>query len=360
MGSRKFYTVASLAVFGLVMGLGGIKYTANTFCILFPGQERGNTDFYQFWAAGRDFRAGQSLYRDLQITRDDHRGWLGNAPGLRDHMVGLLPVNAYPPFATLIFIPLSYLTYSSAVDVWLLTSLVCVMIASGLIARELASPVWKIPVAMAIAAAATTSAAFAADVKVGNIGSLLLLLVTLCWVTGRRRMSGSAGFFAALATMLKLYPGVLVVFFALSDRRAMCAMLAWLATFFAVALAVFGWDDHTRFLHRIPQSKQWYANPGNHSVFGWWHRLAVGQPAGIPADPEDATYPRIVPVFDAPWLAGPGASATAIVLTTLLFVLGRRHSCKDALYDSLFAATVVLMTLASPICWTSNQLVQRQ
>ena len=358
---RAVYVTVSLALAGyLFVGQNGVANIRSVAGMLAPDRERGVVDFYQYWAAARDYRNGLSLYSPLGETFPDHRSHLGPGANLTADEVGnTLPVNAYPPFATLVFLPLSGLDFVIAHAVWEALGLAFAAAAVGVIVVGLGPwRSWVAPVAVfgLTAVMLGSSASLRHDIGAGNVGSLLLLLLALAWLSDRRGYAGWAGFWAALAFSLKLFPGLLFVYFFFAHRRAFWWMAGWAVVFGLSALAVFGWEEHVRFIESLPLGRRWYANFANYSVFGFWHRLFQG--SWPDAVGENSAYnPVIRPLVAAPAVAKVASYVSGLGVTATLVVVARRPAAGRQARDALFAATVVAMLLMSPVSWQSTVTV---
>jgi Glycosyltransferase family 87 len=357
MKSKVFLIVCILMLAYINFKQGGIFAAAKVADRLFSNSPRRSSDFYQFWAAARDLRAGRSIYTPLADSFFRHQANLGHTAFGSS---SVLPVNAYPPFAILVFLPYSYLNYSVAFDWWIWCSIGMLATSIAIIVNRICNGLswWKRAVAVILTCAAVAgSASLKHEVELGNVGGLLLLLTSLAWASGKRE-GGSptwAGLFASLAFLIKLYPGLLFLYFWFANRAVFWRMMIWTGLFGLIGLTVVGWSDHVNFVRGLHHSERWYGYAYNHSEFGYWHHLFG---ASMPSQHVvDGSF-SIVPLLDCPGLAKSLSFGTAASLLAILIWAGKRASGRGVIArEGLFAMTVVGMVLISPISWPSSLLL---
>ena len=177
-----------------------------------------NVDLPSFYVAGaRFFRYGESPY-DLASMR------LFMSQDARY----VYPF-VYPPQSLLLFFPLSELTYEHA--------RLAVLLVNHLVFLAL---MWMIPAhllrlwperALAFALCVLyllTFSPVAITLNHGQVNIMLLACIVLFWLFARRRYAFLAGFFLALAILLKTYPLVIIPFLLLIGRwRESAYALGW-------------------------------------------------------------------------------------------------------------------------------------
>src|SRR5262249_26275436 len=89
-------------------------------------------DFFQEWASARNFLTGEPIYEPLRASG---LRYLGRTPTDQPHF--MLEINAHPPSAVLLALPLAGLDYPVAVLVWNLISLAAFGGAIWIIAWQL-------------------------------------------------------------------------------------------------------------------------------------------------------------------------------------------------------------------------------
>jgi hypothetical protein len=298
-------------------------------------------DFVQNWIAGRDYFASRSTYSPIPESVDWHRRAPGNVESPPYH----LPVNAHPPFATLLSIPFGAQPYPTATREWNALNLLLTAAAVVLIARELfpGSPgAWVV-----LGAGVATSSSLLSQAVSGNWNGVLLALLTLAWVLNRRGASAASGAAAAVAVLIKLFPAALVLhYLGLRNRRAAFAMGGGVLAGTALTLGTLGVDDHRTFVTKVtPENRSSYATGANVSVPAIGCRVFAGP-----------TDPAVRPLVNDARLAVLAAGVPVVLLVASywhVFVARGRAASPDL----SFAACVCLMLLACPITWNQSLLL---
>lgn len=282
------------------------------------------SDFIQDYAAGAAFLRGEPIYgRSLTMLAYTLTGVTGHE-------------NFHPPFAAVLFSPLSLLDYQIAFTLWVLVNGLLLFVVAELLLRNLnldSQLRYWYPLLLfwppAIFAFGT-----------GQSSILLVLLVFLTWAALRGRHPRVAGALLGLAALIKLFPAYLVLVFI--ARREWSAV----GSFILVSLA--GWI-----------ASVWVF--GVKSVAIYWVEVAPRDIVEFGEFPLNVSiYSLIAPFFrknhwiqpllDAPelgyWL-GMGASL-AIALAGAWYILKFRS---DADLASLFGVGIAAMILVNPISW---------
>lgn len=285
------------------------------------------SDFSHYYKAAHDLLAGTNPFRDADYD--------------------------YPPLPALMVIPLAHLKYAAARWVWFLISHACLLYAAFLM--------WRYTGGDSIAACCVAGVwAFggpaAENLALGQIGPLLLLLVTVAYV----RTGGVRGASVGLGFALKFLPGVLALAFVLRrERRAIVAMGAVAGACLAAPWVILAGSMTGPALPA--KSSYWMGTP---ALLNW----------SIPAvmlRALDASQCRCIP---ASWIYGNTAggvnlprgyaivsvSVSAILLAACACILAKvcRGMLSEAQMPWALAALTTLSLAASPICWTHYQLLQ--
>jgi Glycosyltransferase family 87 len=187
--------------------------------------------------------------------------------------VGALAAFPNPPLLAYLFIPLAGLERLRMQQVWFLIN--CAALA-GLVWLALrhfapagASRYWGVVALGVVSAPATT-----AGLYLGQLGALLALAATASFVLAARRPA-AAGAILALAAAVKLYPGLLGLYYLQRGPRR----VAWAALGFGVALVaapllVSGPAPYQQYLEKVLLGGFYpYAAEFNISLAGLWARL---------------------------------------------------------------------------------------
>lgn len=180
----------------------------------------------------------------------------------------------YPPFAALLFSPLTLLPEAVADRLWVGLILASLVVLGWLVARTQIPQQfrqWRVAVA-AITVVLLSRTVFVAGNLIYRKVSLLLLVLCLCEVAAvaRRRLGLGSG----LAAAVKLTPGLFGVAYLIFDRRRLPTFLAATAICTAVAWAVLPRDSADYFSRALWQTSRVGDDTliGNVSVSGLVHR----------------------------------------------------------------------------------------
>jgi hypothetical protein len=276
------------------------------------------------------FYQGESLY--VSFT-PDHYAAVG--------LVDAAHYNFHPPFSGLLFLPLVPLGYPAAITLWTWGSTLLYLAIWAAVLRELKllPPAYLLPL---MAGLVLFWDPFLFHTIVAPLSMVLAGCVTGAWLLLRRRRDALAGVLVALATLIKLFPGLLIIYFLV--RRRWWALGAWGATMVLGLLLtglVFGFDDlityHTEVMFRRPPSAQ-QGPIHNLSLLSVFDRFLVG-----------GTY--LQPIVAVPLVAQVLKAATflGVVLATM-YALWRFAPTPHGI-DHGFAMVCVAFLLISPSTW---------
>jgi alpha-1,2-mannosyltransferase len=287
-------------------------------------------DFVEEWTSARNFMAGRSVYQPLAETVPLYFG-----PRAQAHV----PVNGHPPVAVLAALPAGLVDFRLAWQAWNVLSLAALAGSVWLLLRPagLNYPAWTaIPVATLLLA----SNPLAQQVLEGQLNLFLLALLTGAWAADRADRPVLAGALIGVATAIKLYPGLIVVYFLARGRwSAVLAAGGAFAVLAAAACGLFGGDVFlVYFRDVIPSFAHYRHNLANASLAGLWSKVFVGAEG-----------------FSEPLLHAPAAAkwatlASGLAIAGLCGWNAWRARTRPQL-DLAFAACIVGALLASPITW---------
>jgi hypothetical protein len=220
-----------VAVFLFAMTLSNVVSAVRLFPLLCDGYQ----DFTIFYAAACMVRSGQShaLY-DLSAQYQAQQKFV---PNVRIRQAAL-PYN-HPPFEALLFVPFTFLPYSSAYLLWNLLNGILIFASLILLLRQFVE-IKNLPIALLVLAA-TGFPPVVLTIIQGQDSILLLFLFVIALTAAEKEHDAAAG--TALAAGLFKFHLVLPVIFLLSIRRWRLllgfAPIAMLLS--GISLAMVGW-----------------------------------------------------------------------------------------------------------------------
>ena len=302
--------------------------------LIWSVSDRANSvDFVQFFVSARAVADGGSLYAPLRMAD------LGlDAPAGRDPSEPLHP-NLNPPLLAVLLAPVSTFGISFAYSVWSALSLACALLACAWISRALrpagatdAELVWFW---LAVLVYYPTHTAL----MLGQVTFVVMALVSGAWMAARSRRERTAGILLGIALNLKLFCGLLVVYFAW-QRRWRAAFWA-VASTLAVALVPLPWVGSSAYVEYagLLPSVTWLSSNWNASFASFFTRVLGGS--------ENA------PFLNLPAVANGLVMASSAMAVAGLAWLSRPASTVGGTgtFDLGFGLTMIVMLLVSPLGW---------
>lgn len=328
--------------------IGASALLALAILVMVALRAESSTDFRDFWENALHFR------QTGQISAE-------------------LGVHNYLPFFTIFMVPWSFLPLRVAAVLFVLLSLalfaLTVYLVDGLLNEQVRSgPRRALLVTLLLALPYVYSCAV-----VGNLGLLLLFLIVAAWFLVERGHEWEAGAALGLATLIKLLPGVLVLYFLLRRRWRVAGGAAAIAVVLGLGLPLAALGpretlaEHVAFYHRaveghapartILADKPHKFDYSNNALPMVLRRLLSPLPAGERSDGQlfrvnIADWPRSRIL----WLYA--AIAVAIVAASVVVTLRgpQRWPPEDVIevrrVRAQFALWCGVMLLAAPLVWT--------
>jgi len=226
--SMKTRDIGLLFLWGLCLSWGGFNLGRSLF-----GPKFG-TDFTQYYIASRMVLEGEghNIYRT-----DSYYLNKATAYGAVTHS-GATTFNGYPPFVAFCLIPFSLMPFRPALLLFSITSML-----------GLGAGVWAFFADeermtrrdFTLAGLLITFSFFPVyyNIYMGQINALLFLCMALVLYFARRGRPWCAGFFIALAALVKIFPAVLILFFAAKRQfKPVVAAIVSIIALGAVSLTV--------------------------------------------------------------------------------------------------------------------------
>jgi len=252
--------------------------------------------------------------------------------------------NFHPPFLALLAMPFTFLSIDQAFVAWnmVMTGIYFVVVAI-LVRKALLVLFSGLAVLVVLPFWAPVFSTFC----LGQGNAVLLLLLTMTWVFWRSDLLSRqklAGVPLALATLIKLFPGFLLLLFLMQRRWSTLRLFS--LTFIlglAVCAAIVGPEQVFFYFSAVlpRDAKDWGPFPINHSIHGVFLRMFSKNSYGAP-------------LADLPFVAQSliYSCSAVIVLASCLFIYRRQSGVLSVFQrDMLFWAQLVPLFLMSPITW---------
>ncbi len=296
-------------------------------------------DFFQEYASARNRLEGLPIYANQHETVPRYLG--RQLDDRRSHVM----VNAHPPAAVLLALPLARLDFAAAFLAWNLVSLAALAASFWIVQRQLKIPFSVCSFAVLVALLLLCFPLWE-QCRLGQLTLVLLLLVTGAWAAERSGYSYLAGSLLGTAAMLKLFPGFLLLYYALRVRwKVVAAALLTIAVLLGLTAMIFGINAYRTYFVTVLPGIQWFrVGWNNDSFWGFWSRLF--DPAPEHGRDRSLTEPLLYSPILAKALSLISSAAVVAILAWAV-----RRDASDRKGDLTFALAVTAMLLISPICW---------
>ncbi|MCK4342209.1 MAG: DUF2029 domain-containing protein [Phycisphaerae bacterium] len=221
----------------VLLGVGVVLAVAILVMVWFRAES--STDFRDFWKNAVHFR---------------ETGAIANDQG----------VHNYLPFFTVFMVPWGFLPLRVAAVIFVLLSLALFALTARLVEALLNDGLRRGPRRALLVTLGLALPYVYACAVVGNLGLLLLFLVVTTWFLVERGREWEAGAALGLATLIKLVPGVLIIFFLLKRRWRVAgtAVAVLVVLGLGLPLAAVGYKqtvaDHRGFYERAVRAHSAY------------------------------------------------------------------------------------------------------
>lgn len=316
-----------------------------------------SSDFYKFYLSGERLAKGQSIYWIIppRIRPGDpchpdalrEKGQPGNGTASTLSLGGPLPClapNLNPPFFMVLIAPLALLDYTHAWWAWAALSMGSLALSLWL----LAGTVVRNKTSQAVLSALGMGLLMAyhpvyVNFVLGQVGTLLLLPLTLSWLALRQGKAWQAGCWLGLAAGLK--PFLIIFLLPLLLTRRWQASAAMTLTLLCTGLVGWVWLGSDTYVHYqlVASHVTWTTSNWNGSIVGFVDRAFSG------VDP--TTWPQARQLARG---LGIGLSGVVVLLVCWALRPGRHAMGGDApdrRADRLFMLMVPASVLVSPLGW---------
>ena len=281
----------------------------------------------------QDYISANSLLRGGSAYGEDYKKLANEILEFRE-----MP-NFHPPFNALLFLPLAFLSYETAYIFLGIFSIILLLIINHFTVKglELNSNWFLNLTCFTLCWYPVVSC-----LGTGQSSIIIAACLIVGWFCLRSEKAYVAGFFFAIATLIKLFPGlVLLYLFIRKDRRTFFATVFFIILGLSVTTLVVGLDDMwTYSIIIIARDVNEYSGYVlNHSVTGIVARI-FGNPVGWTE-----------PLVQLPYLSFLLAVLLklSILICTVLKI--RKMTDRGKLDSYAFCLTLVTMLLLSPLTW---------
>jgi Glycosyltransferase family 87 len=313
-----------------------------------------SSDFYKFYLSALRLQQGYSMYWQVppKLRRGDpcHR----DTPPAQVHfshpdpgplnLGGESPClgpNLNPPIFMTIIQPLAQLPYELAWWVWAAFSIGSALLSAwfltvglGEVSREKLLP--SASAALMLLAFYPTLANF----TLGQVGALMLLLLTLTWRSGAKGHQLWSGFWLGLVIGLK--PFFIVLLPALWASRKWRASLMALGTALslsAMGALIYGIAEYKNYME-VGRNISWYGTNWNGSWFGFFDRYFISR--------QEGDWPATLP-----WSRGCAILCATVTFVVCLELIRRRYRNDQASdWNAIMAMSLPMSLLITPLGWS--------
>lgn len=325
--------IAIFSIFAVVV----CTYFLISFPALLHSLQRGTTAPYDF---PHDYIGGRQLLSGKSIYPDNYKELLKNlllSQGIQPNPY-LLYVNPHPPFADMLLFPLWFLNFHRAAVVWTLIEILCMLIIIFILLKSEDISMKYFPFIVLFTLAGQP---FQSNLITGQITIVLVLFVVLAWFFYKKGCEKTAGVFLGLATMLKFFPGLIVLFFLINKKwKAFLASIVTGSVIIFLILIVTKYDIFRFIFIVMPQDLRfWQADLVNFSINGFFSKLFL---------PMITHRTTAFTLFISPFMKNLLYYTTVGLLLLYTGVHVKKYNYNTGPGFSLFA---ILSLVISPFCW---------
>lgn len=208
--------------------------------------EYSSGDLYQDYFAAKHLLNHESIYSDIT------------------------PQNYHPPLAAFLFAPLALLPYGYACLTWSIITIFLYFTSGWLVLKELEIhlPYYYL---LVIVGYSLCWYPFQANIALGQWSILIGTCLVIGWICLRHQKDFLAGVVLGLSCLIKLYPGLIIIYLLLTKRwKALVTMLSVVLVGFLIMGIILGPNEIIYYFTTIvPRDvNAFIAFPGNYSILG--------------------------------------------------------------------------------------------
>ncbi len=159
--------------------------------------------------------------------------------------------NPYPPFALILFIPFSFLSYEVASKLWVVLSILAVLYIIYLLSKTYKHSFFS-PINLFLSSLVFLSFPLKFTLGMGQINILILLLLTLGFYFMQKNKLNYSGIFLALSITIKFFPLLLLPYFVIHrEWKILVGVLAALVVVIATTMLALPLSNLLYYLQNI-------------------------------------------------------------------------------------------------------------
>jgi hypothetical protein len=270
-------------------------------------------------------------------------------PVLRDSLMGPFPLaifphpTPHPPPVAILSLPLAFLTYQQAAEVWFVFELLCLAVAVYGILRYMNNSLTSV-VMLAMTLSVLAWNPIIVELILGQLMIPVLVLLVGAWQMLRKGEERWGGLLLGFAIAIKLIAWPILVYLAFSKRwQAVSAVCLTAVATNVLAILIMGFPAVVGYYMKTgPLVASLYrAHIANFSLWSLGWKVFSGTEAKVLVG---ATAP---PLLNSPELAG----YVACILPLALLILGLLWALRASDFDASYGMLVCVSLLIAPITW---------
>ena len=245
--------------------------------------------------------------------------------------------NHHPPFVDMLLSPFALLSFKNAAFLYSIVSIICVVLIIVLLLKSEDISLIYFPLIFLFVLAWPP---FHLNLFYGQISILVTLFVTLAWFSYKKKHETILGIFIAFATMLKFYPGLLIIYLLIDKKyKALLTSIITIIGILVLTLILTKYNLFRLFFYIAPKHVEFFdADLGTFSINDFFSKLFLPM--------RSFNNTTALTIFVSPFLKN---ILFYISVGSLLFYLVL--NIKKYTDDLGFSLFVILSLLLSPICF---------
>lgn len=348
-GFRRILAVAALVAAFAVCGFDYVRYNIHA-----VWRQATLNDFKHIYLGAHAVKRGFSPYDPQTLA----------LLGMREGIDRLNPY-VYPPFTALLLQPLTAFGVGTAGRIWIAANhlffwasaiLLLRTLIRGPLRRSMAAPRTRrtIRVLLLLALAFAASHPMFRTLSAGQLTVLLMVLIAAAAFAESRNRSFAAVSLLAVAAMVKVTPGVLILHYVVRrDWRSVGVFAIAMVVLLLLSVAAAGWEMHGEYLPLLRDmgygkstwalfGEAFYSDTWNQAPSALWYRLFTDQ---------RGNNAGTMGFLDAPALARGLSYAAALACLGAAFVLDRRGGRRAGPGGLGFMVWIYPMLLGPSLMW---------